>query len=129
MKILVISSYLPFPLFSGGQVRLYNLIKELSAKHEITLICERRPNQTSDDIAEVEKICKKVITVSRRKQWSFKNIVKSGISSHSFLVTGHTVDAMKKKITEELEQTAYDRIHVETFYVFQNIPITAVPIV
>ncbi len=90
MKILMISSYLPYPLHSGGQVRLYNLIKELSGKHEITLVCERRPHQTSEDIKEVEKICKKVVTVPRRKQWSLENVLKSVFSSHSFLVTGHT---------------------------------------
>ena len=50
MKILMISSYLPYPLYSGGQVRLFNLIKELSGKHEITLICEKRKHQTDDDI-------------------------------------------------------------------------------
>src|SRR4051812_17649149 len=70
MKILLVSSYLPYPLHSGGQVRLYNLIKELSAKHEITLICEKRSHQTAEDISEMAKICKKVITVPRRKQWS-----------------------------------------------------------
>src|SRR6266566_734459 len=98
MKILVVSSYLPFPLYSGGQVRLFNLIKELSSKHEITLICERRPQQTAHDIAEVKKICKEVITVDRKKQWSASNIVKAGVSSNSFLVTGHTQAIFQQKI-------------------------------
>lgn len=129
MKILLISSYLPFPLFSGGQVRLYNLIKELSTKHEITLICEKRPNQTENDIREVEEICSKVITVDRRKQWSFRNILKSGNSKHSFLVTGHTHPVMKQKIIEELENNSFDLIHVETFYVMQNLPETKIPVV
>src|ERR1700691_1264241 len=112
MKILMISSYLPYPLFSGGQVRLYNLIRELSGKHEITLICEKRPYQTRQDIAAVEKICKEVITVDRRKQWSFQNIIKAGTSSHSFLVTGHTNVDFQKKIHEVLQQNTFDLIHV-----------------
>jgi len=129
MKILLISSYLPYPLFSGGQVRLYNLIKELSGKHEITLICEKRSNQTDHDIAEVKKNCKEVITIARRPQWSFFNIIKAGISSQSFLVTGHTQSAFKQKIQEVLDQTYFDVIHVETYYVMQNVPKTTVPIV
>lgn len=129
MKILLISSYLPFPLYSGGQVRLYNLIKELSKKHEITLVCERRPNETDSDIKEVAEICREVITVERKKQWSFANIINAGKSSHSFLTTGHTLPEMTQKIKDALEKDTFDVIHVETFYVLQNVPETALPIV
>jgi len=129
MRILIVSSYLPYPLFSGGQVRLYNLIKELSDKHEITLICEKRQHQTNNDIAEVKKICKDVITIERRKQWSFSNMLKSGTSQSSFLVTGHTLPVFSQKIQDVLEQTTFDLIHVETYYVLQNVPVTRLPIV
>lgn len=129
MNILVVSSYLPYPLHSGGHVRLYNLIKELSKHHTITLICEKRPHQIEADVKALEQLCKKVITVTRKKQWSISNIVKSGTSSHSFLTTGHTSSEMRDKITEVLEQTDFDLIHCETFYVIQNIPHTSLPIV
>jgi len=101
MKILLISSYLPYPLLSGGQVRLYNLIEQLSKKHEITLICEKRPYQEAKDIAEIEKICKEVITVDRDKQWSLSNIIKAGFSSNSFLLTGHTISIFQHKPWQE----------------------------
>lgn len=103
-------------------MRLYNLIKELSDEHEITLVCEKRTNQSVQDIKEVEKICKKVITVERKKQWSVGNVLKAGTSQHSFLVTGHTHPLMQQKIQEELETNKFDLIHVETYYVMQNLP-------
>lgn len=129
MKILLISSYLPYPLYSGGQARLFNLIKELSRHHKITLICEKRENQTDSDVKEIEKICEKVITVKRRRQWSLQNISKTLISRHCFLITGHTHDLMKLKIKEELERNRFDLIHVETFYVSQNLPSVSLPVV
>jgi glycosyltransferase involved in cell wall biosynthesis len=129
MKILMVSSYLPYPLYSGGQIRLYNLIKNLSDKHEITLICEKRDKQTKEDIEAVKAICKKVITVHRKKQWSIKNIVKTGFSMEPFLVTGHTSDEMKLAIKDELVRENYDLIHVETFYVYQNLPKVSIPVV
>jgi polysaccharide biosynthesis protein PslH len=129
MRILMVSSFLPYPLFSGGQVRLYNLIKELSEKHEITLICEKRSHQTEADVREIEKICKKVVTVGRRRQWGVGNILKTAASANSFLVTGHTSKEMKKKIEEELQREKFDLIHVETFYVMQNLPSTILPVV
>lgn len=129
MKILMVSSFLPFPLFSGGHVRLYNLIKELSGKHEITLVCEKRDNQTQKEIEEIEKICEKVITVNRKKQWTVKNIAKSVGSPNSFLVTGHTHQEMQGRISKELENNKFDIIHIETFYVYQNLPSVSIPVV
>ena len=125
----MISSYLPYPLFSGGQVRLYNLIKELSARHEITLICEKRHHQTAADITEVKKICKEVITVERKKQWSVSNVFKAGFSSNSFLVTGHTTADFTKKIQQTLADNTFDVIHIETYYVAENLPETSIPVV
>ncbi|CAN5210239.1 glycosyltransferase family 4 protein [soil metagenome] len=129
MNILIVSSYLPYPLFDGGTIRLYNLMKELQKKHTITLICEKRSKQTEKDVEEVEKICKKVITVPRRKQWSISNILKTGILGKSFLITGHTLPEMQSLIAKELETNSYDLIHVETSYVFQNLPQTSLPVV
>lgn len=129
MKILMISSYLPFPLYSGGHIRLYNLIKNLSENHEITLICEKRDFQTDDDVKEVEKICKKVITVKRLKQWSKENILKTAISSNPFLVVGHTSSKLKLAIQDELVREKYDLIHVETFYIYQNLSKVSIPVV
>ncbi|MFH1186675.1 MAG: glycosyltransferase family 4 protein [Candidatus Levyibacteriota bacterium] len=129
MKILVVSSFLPYPLLSGGQVRLFNILKNLSKNHEITLICEKRAYQDDEDIRKVEKICKKVLTVERRKQWSISNILKTGFSTKSFLITGHTNAQMKKFIKDEIENNSYDLIHVETSYVLQNLPKTTLPIV
>lgn len=125
----MISSYLPFPLHSGGHIRLYNLIKNLSKENEIILICEKRSSQTKEDVKEIEGICKKVITVDRKKQWSLQNIIKTGLSANPFLVTGHTSTEMKNLIRDELVKERFDLIHVETFYVFQNLPKVSIPVV
>src|SRR5687767_14000621 len=129
MKILLVSSYLPYPLLNGGNIRLYNLLKNLSKIHKITLICEKREHQNENDIEEVEKVCSKVVTVPRKKQWSLKNIFKTGFSLSPFLIVGHESPEMKKKIEEELGREAYDIIHVETSYVMQNVPKVNIPIV
>jgi len=129
MKILIVSSYLPYPLLNGGNIRLYNIIKSLSDKHEITLVCEKRVAQTQQDVEEVKKICEKVITVKRNKQWSIKNVLKSGFSSIPFLVQGHTSKEFQDAISMELDTGGFDLIHVETFYVMQNVPDVVLPIV
>jgi len=39
VKILIVSPFFPYPLDSGGAIRIYNLLKHLSASHRITLLC------------------------------------------------------------------------------------------
>ena len=129
MNILLISSYLPYPLYSGGHIRLYNLLKLLSKKHSITLVCEKRNYQSKKDEDEVKKVCSELITVDRIPQWSIMNILKSGFSLYPFLLVGHTNKDLKKTIKKQLANSTFDIIHVETSYVFQNIPQTTVPIV
>lgn len=129
MNILVVSSFLPFPLFSGGHVRLFNILKELSKNHTLTLVCEKRDQQSQTDVEELKKICKSVYTVPRKKQWSLSNILKTGFSLDPFLVVGHTSKEMREVIGTLIKENQFDTIHVETFYVMQNIPKTNVPIV
>lgn len=129
MNILVVSSYLPYPLFNGGNIRLYNLLKHLAKEHAITLICEKREHQTDADVRALETFCKKVLTVPRRKQWSVENVFKTGTSANPFLITGHISTQMTELISRELQASSYDLIHVETFYVMQNLPETTLPIV
>ena len=129
MRILIVSSYLPYPLVNGGHIRLYNLIKQLSKKHKITLVCEIRGFQSDQDVKEVKKFCEDVIAIPRKNQWTWQNIARAGSSRHSFLEIGHQLPEMKAKLVEILLQKTFDVIHVETFYVFQNVPKTYVPIV
>lgn len=127
MNILVISSYLPYPLTSGGHIRLYNLLKNLAKNHQIILVCEKRQFQTKDDIQEVNKFCKEIFVVDRVKQWSLKNIAKTGFSPYPFLLIGHKSDKMKRIIQTLLDKKTFDLIHIETFYVMQNLPQTFLP--
>ncbi|EKD85563.1 MAG: hypothetical protein ACD_37C00687G0003 [uncultured bacterium] len=127
MKILMVSSFLPYPLLSGGNVRLFNLLKYLKKDNDITLICEKRPYQTASDVEKVENVVSKVLTVDRKKQWTVANILKSLFSTKAFLVIGHTSQEMKNLISDELNREKYNLIHIETSYVFQNLPDTRIP--
>lgn len=124
----MITPYLPYPLVSGGQIRTYNLLKNLSQKHEITLASFIRDPQEENYLKELKPYCKKVILFKRRKAWSPLNIMLSAITPYPFLVSIYYGISVKKKIQKELEEQKYDLIHAETFYVMPNIPKTNVPI-
>lgn len=129
MKILMLTPYLPYPPSSGGQVRSYNLIKQLYKKHDITLFCYIRNDNEKKFIPELEKYCNKVEVFKRRKVWSPLNVLLSGLTLYPFLISIYLSPAFRKKVKEELGSNKYDLIHCETFYVMTNVPQTSLPIV
>ncbi len=129
MKILMLTPYLPYPPSSGGQVRSYNLIKNLAKDHQITLFSLIKHDNELKYVQELEKFCRKVRVFKRpEKPWTLKNILRTGFSSYPFLVIRNLAGGEKEAVEEELEKENYDLIHAETFYVMPHIPKTKIPI-
>jgi len=124
----MITPYLPYPLVSGGQIRTYNLLKNLAPKHQITLASFIREDTERKYLNELEPFCRKIIIFKRRKAWSPVNILLAGITPFPFLVSIYFDISVRSKIKRELEGENYDLIHAETFYVMPNIPQTKTPI-
>lgn len=129
MKILMLTPYLPFPDSSGGQIRSYNLIKDLSRKHDITLFSLIKDDEEKRFVSELEKYCKKVSVFKRSKSpWTIRNILLTGFGPYPFLVIRNLSPKEKGAVKEEIQKNKYDLIHAETFYVMPHIPETKIPI-
>lgn len=125
----MLTPYLPFPLTSGGQTRSYNLIKNLSNKHEITLFSLIKDESEKKYIPELTPFCKKVVVFKRSKTpWTLRNILRTGFGPYPFLVIRNLAREEKKAIEMELSKNKYDMIHAETFYVMPHIPEISTPI-
>jgi len=128
MKILMITPYLPYPPSAGGQIRSYNLIKNLSQDHDITLACFTRDTNTEEQVEHMKKFCKKVVVFQRGKAWTLPNIIRTGFSLYPFLVMIYYNPDIKPMLQKELDEGDYDVIHAETFYVMPYLPKTNVPV-
>lgn len=128
MKILMITPYLPYPLVSGGQIRTYNLLKNLSQKHKITLVSFIREPREKQYLKDLKPYCENILVYQRRKAWSPINIILSAISPYPFLVSIYLSLSLRRDISDLLARENFDLIHAETFYVMPNIPQTSVPI-
>lgn len=128
MKILMLTPYLPYPLLSGGQIRTYNLLKNLKDNHEITLFSLIKDESERRYQKELDKFCKKVVLLKRTKNpWDLRNILLAGFTAYPFLVTRNMPLSASRSIGEELKKQHYDLIHAETFYMMPNIPATHIP--
>lgn len=129
MKILMVTPYLPYPPYSGGQTRSFNLIKHLAKKCEITLFSFVLPDQDPKQINHLKKYCKKVFTIERGETWSLKKILFTGFSPYPFLISNYFSIRLRKMITQEINKKNYDLIHVECFYLMPNIPKANIPVI
>lgn len=128
MKILMLVPFLPNTSTSGGQTRWYNIIKYMSARHEITLFSLIKDDTEKKFIDPLKKYCNKVRVFRRTKSpWDLRNLLLTAFSFYPLLVIRNWSPKEKKAIKKELEKGNYDVIHAETFYVMPHIPKTKVP--
>lgn len=129
MKILMLTPYLPYPPSEGGQVRSYKLIKLLSKKHDITLVCFSRQHNTQEQIDHMKQFCKKVIVIQRGKTWTLSNIVRTAFSLYPFLVSIYSSPKIKQILETELNEGSYDLIHAEMSYTLPYLPEHKLPVI
>jgi glycosyltransferase involved in cell wall biosynthesis len=67
MRVLIVSMSFPLPLKSGGRLRVFHLIRQLSARHRITLLTQAdSPEDVARHLPELERFCERVIVVPWR---------------------------------------------------------------
>jgi len=128
MNILMLTPYLPYPLLSGGQIRTYNLLKQLSLQHDVTLFALIKDWSETEHSAELEKYCDSVRVFKRsNKPFTISNVLQTAFSSYPFLVIRNHVPEVISAVQAELQRKRYDLIHAETFYMMPHIPPTTTP--
>lgn len=118
----MLTLYLPYPTNSGGQIRSYNLIKNLSKEHEITLVSfiKHGEEKYAD---EMKKYCKEVLYFYRpEKPFTLGSILKTGLSLYPFVVVRNFCPDAKVALAKKIKKEKFDVIHVETFYLRPHIP-------
>jgi len=119
MKLLWLTPIFPYPPFSGGQTRSYNLLKNLAKDHQITLFSFWRPNRIQGPITEMKKFCVQIKTFPGRPIWSAGNVLRAGFSSLPFTISHFAGDqSVVKALRQELSSKGrrYDVAHFESFY-------------
>ena len=126
----MLTPYLPYPPSSGGQIRSYNLIKQLSKDHEITLCSLIKFDSEEKYIKDLKPFCKNIHVFKRaKKPWTISNIFNTGFSAFPFLVIRNFSKEQKIALEKIIQNEKFDLIHAETFYVSPHIPKTDIPTV
>lgn len=128
MNILVVAAVLPYPLHSGGQIRMYNLLSRLSRKHTVTLVSFIR-SDSERAYAKEFPFCKSVHMVTRGRAWQPKYYLRAILGKYPFLLTTYDNEAMRSEIHALTAGSHFDLIHAEPFYVLPSVAESGIPLV
>jgi glycosyltransferase involved in cell wall biosynthesis len=110
MKILVIAPFYPWPLTSGGKIRVFNLLKYLSRRHQITLACLDEAVVT--DFTPFAEICTEVFVV-QRKSAMFRDLTAFLFGILPFNARKYLSPEFRNLLKSLISGEAYDLVQCE----------------
>lgn len=113
MKILFVANRVPYPPFRGDKLKIFNLARRLSVKHEIYLITFAESEEDFKYNAELEKIFKEVHIIRLPLWQSYLNCLLAIFTKIPLQVAYFKSAAMYKCIHSFLSKHKVDVIHTQ----------------
>ena len=126
MKILFLTAHLPYPPFSGGRRREFELITRLSRSCDIHL-CSITKSWEADSmyINDLSQYCRRINLFEAEAPTTKQQYY----SEYPHQVKKHMSEEASSYISFLLKNQSFDVVHIEGYYLLQHIPTKAeVPI-
>ncbi len=121
-NILMLTPYLPYPPVSGGRSRTYNLVKRLVRDFQITVVCFGRPEEKAFDLKPLRDLCELIVIDRAPSPGALKTALLSLTSLKPVTMRLYSSPKFRETVSRLLKYGLYDLIHVESFYMVQNLP-------
>lgn len=110
MKILEITTRLPYPSTDGGKLFTFNIVKYLALRgHDITLICF---TDKKKEVPELEQHCK-LITIQKNIKTNIWGLLFNLFLNIPYGPSKYHSDISRKKINNILKRNIYDIVHLD----------------
>lgn len=121
-RVLMLTPYLPYPPVSGGRMRTYSLVKRLAEDHDITLVCFGRPEEREFDLSPMAAFCELLVIGRPASPSTARAALMTLTSIRPITMRLYTTPEMKSTLAELIRERDFDVVHVESFYMLQNLP-------
>lgn len=117
MNILILSPFLPYPLDQGGKIRIFNIIKNLSDRHTVTLAAIVDEGDAAD-FAPLRELCAEVLLVERpARLWPDRLSFFSGTAPYN--VIRYRSAAMRRELKRLQQRNKFDLVQIEFSMMWQ----------
>ncbi|MBX2846820.1 MAG: TIGR03087 family PEP-CTERM/XrtA system glycosyltransferase [Acidiferrobacterales bacterium] len=128
MKITIVAQRFPYPLDKGDKLTIYHLIKFLSKRHQVTLVCfkERSHNPAWD--AELQPYCERIETLPENAMRAYANCALGFFDSLPLQVHYSHDPAMTALVDRVVKETEPDLLYAHYIRMGRYVlPYTAIP--
>ncbi len=121
MRILFLSLRCPYPPQRGDRIRSYNFIKQLSKRHEITLVFFAESDADIAAVEHLEPFCKRIEWVRFHRYYATLNTAIHCLSRTPMQVHYWYSSQMQNKINTLLDEEDFQLIHAQLFRMGQYV--------
>lgn len=111
MRILFLTSRIPYPPHRGDKLKIWHLLRQLAQRHEVSLLTFIQSREEEHWIKPLKEVCQDVIVVRLPLWRSLLNCVLEVFGNEPFQVAYYRSPIMKKRIDEVLELIRPDVLH------------------
>lgn len=111
MKILYLTTRLPYPLIGGDKVRSYNMLLQLKKLgHEITLVCLYNENDNIEEALEHKEIFDRIYPIKFNSKMAYLTTPLAVFNDKPFIVQYYYNLNMQKQVDKLLKEEHFDII-------------------
>jgi polysaccharide biosynthesis protein PslH len=127
MRILCLTSRLPYPPDRGDRLRAFHVLRTLSAEHELTLLSFVEAAGEHRHLEQLRAICRDVRVVERGRAASLRSALANAWRSQPLQVSYYRSAAMRSLVAETLRTGAFDLAYIHLFRMVPYLPPGCVP--
>lgn len=120
VRVLFLSSHLPYPPVSGGRRREFELLRRVGRKHSIHVCAVT--NTYDEDCRNISALGQYCSTVDLFESTDVACLPARELNVHPYQVLRNISPQASAHIAFLLASQAFDIIHVEGFYMMQHVP-------
>ena len=119
MKILFVTSVVPYPPIRGDKLRIFNIIKNINLHNDVKVISIVKSKREAQYAEEFRKLGYDLSTISLRRIKGFINLLRSLWTLEPFQVSFHFSKNLHELLRKETTSKYYDIIYFHLFTVAQ----------
>ena len=130
MKILFLSPTVPFPLTDGGRIRVFNLLKQIAEKSDITLLALETQPTDEEGVAELQQLGVQVhlvpnaptlprVSIDTFLKAFLRTLINAFHRQQPITVSRYDLPTYRQRFKELLATEDYDLVHYEMFHTAQ----------
>lgn len=122
MNILFLARHFPYPPVDGEKVIVYNLLRELSGRHHITLLCFAEKSDDRQQHAAPGLDIQLELISPRSARSPLLRQLRNVVSPHPAYIDDWQVDAYRDRLRALLQAQDFDLIHIDSAFLAAYAP-------